>query len=81
MGISRVSVECYAGNAYPTKPRAFTFHGTRRKVEFVERTWRTPGALWFRVRADHNEVFTLAYYADEVAWVVLPFATSLEDQR
>jgi hypothetical protein len=70
MSTSRVAVECYAGNAYPTEPRAFTYHGTRRKVTVVERTWRTPGALWFRVRTDRNEVFILAYFEDEYAWVI-----------
>jgi hypothetical protein len=67
-----VSVECYAGNAYPTEPRAFTFRGTRHRVEQVERTWRAPGALWFRVRTDQDQVFTLAYFEDEYAWMVLP---------
>jgi hypothetical protein len=72
MGIEPVSVECYAGHAYPTQPRAFTFRGARRTVEQVVRTWRTPDAVWFRVRTNRNELFTLAYYEDEYAWVVLP---------
>ena len=80
MATEPVSVECYAGHAYPTAPRAFTFRGARRVVEQVERTWRTPGAIWFRVRVD-REVFTLAYYEDEYAWVVLSTDAAQEDQR
>jgi len=71
MAVKRVAVECYAGHAYPTEPRAFTFRGARRIVERVERMWRTPGALWFRVLTAQNELFTLAYYEDEYAWVIL----------
>lgn len=81
MGTERVSVECYAGHAYPTEPRAFTFRGKRRIAERVERTWRTPGALWFRVITDQGETFTLAYYEDEYAWVVLSTNLAQEDQR
>ena len=81
MDTEPVSVECYAGHAYPTQPRAFTFRGVRRNVEQVMRTWRTPGAIWFRVRAHDDAVFTLAYYEDEYAWVVLSTDAAEEDQR
>ncbi|MDE3088760.1 MAG: hypothetical protein KGJ80_05190 [Chloroflexota bacterium] len=81
MDTERVAVECYAGHAYPTEPRAFTFRGARRTVVRVERTWRTPGALWFRVLTDRNELFTLAYYDDEYAWVILSIHSTQEDQR
>ncbi len=76
-----VSVECYAGGTYPTRPRAFTFRGARRLVERVERTWRTPGALYFRVVTNQYERLTLAYYEDEYAWVVLSTDVAQEDQR
>ena len=81
MGTSGVIVECYAGHAYPTEPRALVFHGMRRTVERVERRWRTPDARWFRVRTDQDEVFTIAYCEDEYAWVVLPLTKTWEDQR
>jgi hypothetical protein len=80
MGTEPVSVECYAGHAYPTEPRAFTFRGARHIVEQVIRTWRTPGAVWFRVRADHDDVFTLAYYEDEYAWIILSTDVTEEDR-
>ncbi len=79
MGTERVAVECYAGHTYPSEPRAFTYRGARRIVERVERTWRTPDALWFRVLTDQHELFNLAYYEDEYAWVVLSTLSS-EDQ-
>lgn len=81
MATERVAVECYAGHAYPTKPRAFTFRGVRRIVKRVERTWRTPGALWFRVLTAENDLFTLAYYEDEYAWVISSTPLTQEDQQ
>ncbi|MBC7249418.1 MAG: hypothetical protein H5T62_03970 [Anaerolineae bacterium] len=47
-----VEVECYSGHTYAQRPRAFTWRGQRYQVEAVERTWRTPQGLHFRVRTD-----------------------------
>ncbi len=80
MGTEPVSVECYAGHTYPTAPRAFVFRGRRRSVEQVIRTWRTPGAVWFRVRVEHDDVFTLVYYEDEYAWIILSTDVTEEDR-
>ena len=80
MVTERVAVECYAGHAYPTDPRAFTYRGVRRIVEQVERTWRSPDALRFRVLTEQNERFALAYYEDEVAWVILSTDVTQGDQ-
>jgi hypothetical protein len=79
MATERVAVECYAGHAYPTEPRAFTYRGARRIVEQVTGTWRTPDALFFRVLTEQKESFTLAYYEDEYAWVILSPAVTQGD--
>ena len=65
-----VTVECYAGHRFPERPRAFDWEGERIEVEEVERCWRTPPGLVFRVRATDGRRFTLAY--DEAAdnWLV-----------
>jgi hypothetical protein len=70
--MSNHGVECYAGHRYPERPRAFLWQGERLVVEEVERRWRTPEGLGFRVRAADGRRFTLAY--DEVtnAWDVQP---------
>ncbi len=80
MANERVAVECYAGHAYPTAPRAFTYHGARRIVAQVTSTWRTPDALFFRVLTEQKESFTLAYYEDEYAWVILSTDVTQGDQ-
>ena len=81
MDNSHVAVECYAGGAYPTRPRAFTVRGARHIVANISRTWRTPDALWFRVCTEQAALFTLAFYDDEDAWIVLPDISPEEDQR
>ena len=65
-------VECYAGHRYPERPRAFLWQGERLVVEEVERSWRTPEGLAFRVRAADGRRFTLAYDEATNAWDVQP---------
>ncbi len=71
MAPERVTVECYAGHAYPTEPRAFTFGGERHVVQRIVRRWRTPSAFVFQVLTQEEELFTLAYFEDKYAWVML----------
>jgi hypothetical protein len=42
-------VECYSGYTYAQEPRAFVWQGQRYIVQKVERVWRTPEGLHFRV--------------------------------
>jgi len=65
-------VECYSGHRYPERPRAFLWQGERLVVEEVERSWRTPEGLAFRVRAADGRRFTLAYDEATNAWDVQP---------
>ncbi len=62
------TVECYAGHRYPERPRAFLWEGERLPVEEIERQWRTPSGLAFRVRAADGRCFTLAYDEAADAW-------------
>ncbi|MCR4407394.1 MAG: DUF6504 family protein [Anaerolineae bacterium] len=63
-----VEVECYSGHTYAQRPRAFTWRGQRYQVEAVERTWRTPQGLHFRVRTPEDSVFELVYNEHEDVW-------------
>ncbi len=65
-------VECYAGHRYPERPRTFLWEGGRMVVEKVERSWRTPAGLAFRVRTADGRRFTLAYDETTDAWDVRP---------
>jgi hypothetical protein len=66
------SVACYASASYPERPRAFLWEGERLEVTEVERRWRTPTGLTFRVRAVDGRRFTLAYDKAADAWKVQP---------
>jgi len=64
------TVECYAGQRYPERPRAFLWEGERVLVAEVERTWRTPVGPVFRVRTAAGRRFTLAYHEAADSWDV-----------
>lgn len=64
------AVECYAGVRHPERPRAFTWHGERLRVEQVEREWRTPEGLVFRIRTPDGRRFTLSYREADTAWQI-----------
>lgn len=70
--MKRAVVECYAGTRYPERPRAFLWKGERREVEEVERRWRSPNGLAFRVRTPDGRRFTLAYNEASDTWIVQP---------
>jgi hypothetical protein len=57
--VREVVVECYAGYAYPERPRAFEVSGRRYVVAEVERQWRTPEGIAFRVRTEASRYFLL----------------------
>ncbi|MDY7040390.1 MAG: DUF6504 family protein [Chloroflexota bacterium] len=65
-----IEVECYSGRTYAQRPRAFTWRGRRYRVREVERTWRTPQGLHFRVRADQLRA-ELAYNETQDRWMLL----------
>ena len=64
------AVECYAGHRYPERPRTFLWEGGRVAVEEVERSWRTPAGLVFRVRVAGGRRFKLAYDESTGSWDV-----------
>jgi len=67
-----VIVECYAGHAYPERPRAFEVGGRRYNVARVEQQWRTPEGVAFRVRTEEGRRFTLEYHEPTGCWSVKP---------
>jgi len=63
-------VECYSGGRYGERPLSFVLDDERYVVRAVERSWRTPSALHFRVRTEDGESFELAYYEKADSWNV-----------
>lgn len=65
---ANVLVECYAGATYPERPRAFEVGEQRYEIAAVERQWRTPEGVAFRVRTGAGQVFTLFYHPANDYW-------------
>jgi hypothetical protein len=78
--VKEVVVECYAGSTYPERPRAFEVNGRRYVVAEVERQWRTPKGIAFRVRTEEGRYFLslegrrFVLFYDEAAdqWSAVP---------
>ena len=63
-------VECYAGTQYPERPRAFRWGGEQVRVRSIERQWRMPTSLVFRVQAEDCRCFILTYCEARDEWDV-----------
>ncbi|MDY6875391.1 MAG: hypothetical protein SWK90_04195 [Chloroflexota bacterium] len=70
--MSGAVVECYASTRYPERPHTFLWEGERVTVKAVERSWRTPAGLVFRVRIAGGRCFVLTYDEAADAWNVRP---------
>ncbi len=61
MEIEPAQVEVYSSYAYAVEPRGYSVRGEHRAVESVERQWRTPGQIHFRVRDERDQIVELIY--------------------
>ena len=64
-------VECYSGHSYAQEPRAFVWQGQRHVVQKVERAWRIPEGLHFRVLNDDGDRYELAYSEQADTWSLI----------
>jgi len=70
---SGITVECYAGHRADERPQRFTLHGRRYEVTEVDDRWYSPGACYFRVRADDGNVYVLRHDERQDAWTLDAF--------
>jgi hypothetical protein len=62
-------VECYAGSAYPERPKAFQWEGQRYEVLEILNQRREPDGIGFLVRCKPDERrFDLFYSSVEDQW-------------
>jgi len=66
-----IQVECYSGSRYGERPLSFILHDERYLVKVVEKSWRTPSALHFRIRTENDESFELAYDEGVDQWQIV----------
>ena len=66
--MSSETVECYSGETYPERPRAFHWEGERLEIAEILSRWRTPGAAHFQIRIDDGRIFDLVYHLAKDRW-------------
>ena len=73
-GAEPVQVECYSGHTYAQRPESFVWRGIAYRVQTVEKMWREPGCLCFRVGTPQGR-FELRYLEREDGWSIVPLLT------
>ena len=63
-------VSCYAGYAYPERPRYFIVGDHRFEVKEIITEWAQPGRKSFRVITNHGYTYELHYHYHEEIWQV-----------
>jgi hypothetical protein len=57
--MTRVTVQCYSGYRADERPVRFKLGERTFEVEEVEDRWYSPGADYFRLRADDGNIYIL----------------------
>jgi hypothetical protein len=76
-----VYVHAYAGANYPGHPISIIWQGKRLDVLSVERSWRTPDALHYRVQLESLGLIELIYHFQGYTWSMIPSESSLSEKQ
>lgn len=68
-----VTVECYAGQRADERPLRFTLSGRKYEVTEVDDQWYSPGAKYFRLRADDGNLYVLRHDERQDVWTLEGF--------
>ena len=76
----RVQVECHAGHKADERPLCFYLGGRRFEVKEVLDQWYGPEDVYFRVRADDENLYILRHqrFSDDDAWTLESFRRASE---
>jgi len=66
----KISVKCYSGHKADQRPVKFHFSDRILFVESIEEQWYGPGTSYFRVRADDENTYVLAYSEANDEWTL-----------
>jgi len=71
----RVKVECYSGYKANERPISFYLGESRLKVIELLDQWYGPGSIYFRIRADDDNLYILRCHstAQEDMWTLESF--------
>ncbi len=66
--MNNLKVNCYSGHTYAGEPRSFLWEDIEYEVQEIEKAWREPGKIYFKVRTENNKLFQLYYNETEKQW-------------
>ena len=73
-----IRVECHAGYRADERPLRFILRGRLFEILDVEDRWYSPGATYFRVRADDGNFYILRHDEGIDGWTLDAFRASRE---
>ena len=74
----QIRVECHAGYKADERPLRFILRGRLFEVTEVEDRWYSPGAIYFRVRAEDGNFYILRHDEGMDVWTLDAFRTCRE---
>ena len=73
-----IKVECHSGYQIKERPIAFQFFNRRYKVKEVVDRWYGEGAIYFKVKADDNNIYLLKYEEGQDSWDLIFYQNPLK---
>jgi len=68
-----IRVECYSGHRADERPLRFELGNRIYHVEYVDDRWYSPGAVYFRVRADDGHTYVIRHDEERDSWTLEAF--------
>jgi hypothetical protein len=68
--MSEIRVYCYSGYRTDERPSRFTIRDREYSVQEVDDQWYSPGAMFFRVRADDGNYYVLRHDEGQDCWTL-----------
>ncbi len=74
--MSEMRVECYAGYRADERPMRFALRGRVFEIIEIQDRWYSPGAVYFRVRAEDGDYFVLRHDEGQDVWSLDAFRSA-----
>lgn len=68
-----VRVECYAGYKADERPLRFELGNAKKEVTEICDQWHSPGATYYRLKADDSNVYVLRHEIAQDIWILESF--------
>jgi hypothetical protein len=68
--MSGIRVHCYSGCRVDECTTRFTIRDREYNVEEIDDQWHSPGAMYFRVRADDENYYVLRHEEGQDCWTL-----------